>query len=135
MKIFVDTNILIDVLVPRQDKSLSFTSSLFLSLRDKKGYELCVSTISMATCAYFLKDKEGSAAKLKSLIKGITVLDTLASDFADALSAGENDIEDAMQFSVASSNKCDLIVTRDKHGFLKSPVPFMTPDSVLSQIM
>lgn len=134
MKIFVDTNVLIDVLVPRQDRSLSFTSGLFLSLRDKKGYELCVSTKSMATCAFFLKDKEDSATKLKSLIRGITVLDTLASDFTAALSTGEKDIEDAMQFSIAERSSCDLIATRDKHGFLQSPIPFMTPDSILSQI-
>jgi len=134
MKIFVDTNVLLDTIVPRQDKSLKLSSGLFLSLRDQKDYELCVSTISLSTCAFYLKDNLESISKIKILTKGLTILDTLSSDFTSALSSGEKDIEDAMQFSVASRSKCDLIATRDKSGFLKSPVPFMTPSEILSRI-
>jgi len=134
MRIFVDTNVLLDTIVPREDASIKITSGLLLSLRDQKDYELCVSTISMATCAFYLKDNNKSVAKIKNLTKGLTILDTLASDFSSALSSGEKDIEDAIQFSVASRCKCDLIATRDKHGFLKSPVPFMTPAEILSKI-
>jgi len=134
MRIFVDTNVLLDTIIPREDVSLKLSSGLLLSLRDQKDYELCVSTISMATCAFFLKDNSESIAKLKILTKGLTILDTLSSDFLSALSSGEKDIEDAMQFCVAARNRCDLIATRDKHGFLKSPVPSMTPVDILSQI-
>jgi len=134
MRIFVDTNVLLDVIVPREDASLKITSGLFLNLRDQKGYELCVSTISMATCAFYLKGNMESVSKMKVLTKGLTILDTLSSDFQTALSFGEKDIEDAMQFCVAARSRCDLIATRDKHGFLRSPVPFMTPADILSHI-
>jgi len=134
MRIFVDTNVLLDTIVPRHDVSLKITSGLLLSLRDERDYELCVSTISLATCSFYLKDNNESVSKMKSLTKGLTVLDTLSSDFFYALSSGEKDIEDAMQFAVASRSNCDLIATRDKHGFLKSPIPFMTPGDILSQI-
>lgn len=132
MKIFVDTNILLDILIPRKDRSYTENSAVFLELRNKTGYELCVSTISMATCSYFLKDREDSVKRLRLLTKNLTILDTLASDFLTALKAKQPDIEDAMQLSVAASNHCDLIVTRDKTGFANSPVPYMTPESVLS---
>jgi len=134
MRIFVDTNVLLDIIVPREDASLKIASGLFLSLKDQKDYELCVSTVSLATCAFYLKDNRESVSKMKILIKGLTIFDTLSTDFLSALSSGEKDIEDAMQFCVAARNQCDLIATRDKHGFLKSPVPFMTPSEILSHI-
>jgi len=134
MRIFVDTNVLLDTIVPREDASLKITSGLLLSLRDQKDYELCVSTVSMATCAFFLKNSSESVSKMKLLTKGLTILDTLSTDFFCALSSGEKDIEDAMQFCVAARTGCDLIATRDKHGFMKPPVPFMTPADILSHI-
>lgn len=134
MRIFVDTNVLLDTIVPRQNQSLKITSGLFLSLRDQKEYELCVSTLSLATCAFYLKDTSEATKKMKALVKGLTVLDTLSSDFYDALASGEKDIEDAMQFSVASRTQCDLIATRDKKGFKKSLVPFMTPSEILAEL-
>lgn len=135
MRIFVDTNVLLDIIIPREDSTLKITSGLFLSLRDQKDYELCVSTVSMATCAFYLKDNKESVSKMRILTKGLTILDTLACDFSSALSYEQKDIEDAIQFSVASRYKCDLIATRDKHGFRKSPVPFMTPNMILSKIL
>lgn len=134
MKIFVDTNVLLDTIVPRQNRQFTVDSGLFLSLRDTKDYELCVSTLSLATCAFYLRDKEGVHRRMKLLTDRMTILDTRASDFQSAMASGENDVEDAMQFSVAASNNCDLIVTRDKLGFRKSPVPFMTPDEVLNRL-
>lgn len=134
MKIFVDTNILLDILVQRKNKSFTENSALFLELRKQTGYELCVSTISMATCSYFLKDRDDSAERLRLLTKDLTVLDTLALDFQAALKTNQPDIEDAMQFSVAASNHCDLIVTRDKTGFTNSPISYLTPEAVLSQV-
>jgi len=74
MRIFVDTNVLLDTIVPREDASLKITSGLLLSLRDQKDYELCVSTVSMATCAFFLKDSSESVSKMKLLTKEILFL-------------------------------------------------------------
>lgn len=134
MKIFVDTNILLDTILPRKDKSFTENSALFLELRCVDGYELCVSTISMATIAFYLKDRADSAQRLRVLTKHMTILDTKATDFKAALDINQSDVEDAMQFCVASSNGCNLIVTRDKSGFVKSPITFMTPEKVLSLI-
>lgn len=134
MKIFVDTNVLLDTILPRKDRTFTENSALFLELRHTKEYELCVSTISLATIAFYLKEKQDSIKRMKTLMKGITILGTLASDFSTALQSGQPDIEDAMQFSVAATNKCDLIATRDKTGFLKSPIKFMTPEEILLQI-
>lgn len=134
MRIFVDTNVLLDTITPRKDTSLKISSGLLLSLRNEKDYELCVSTISLATCAFYLKENSETVSKMKCLIKGLTILDTLSSDFLNALSTEERDIEDAIQFTVASRNRCDLIATRDRRGFLKSPVPFMTPDEIISHL-
>lgn len=134
MKIFVDTNVLLDTILPRKDRSFTENSALFLELRHTKEYELCVSTISLATIAFYLKERQDSIKRMKILTKGMTILDTLASDFSAALQVNQPDIEDAMQFSVAATNRCDLIATRDKTGFLKSPIKFMTPEEILLQI-
>lgn len=134
MKIFVDTNVLLDTILPRKDRSFTENSALFLELRHTKEYELCVSTVSLATIAFYLKERQDSIKRMKILTKGMTILDTLASDFSAALQVNQPDIEDAMQFSVAATNRCDLIATRDKTGFLKSPIKFMTPEEILLQI-
>lgn len=134
MKIFVDTNILLDTILPRKEKSFTENSALFLELRNREGYELCASTISMATVAFYLKDRADSGQRLLTLTKNITILDTKATDFKAALHTNQKDIEDAMQFCVAGSNGCDLIVTRDKTGFVNSPIEHMTPEKVLAMI-
>lgn len=92
MKIFVDTNVLLDTILPRKDRTFTENSALFLELRHTKEYELCVSTISLATIAFYLKERQDSIKRIKTLMKGITILDTLASDFSTALQSNQPDI-------------------------------------------
>ena len=134
MKIFVDTNILIDVLTLRRDISLTDGSARFLRLKGHKAFSLCVSASSMATCFYFLEKDKDAAGKMRMLTRNMTVVDSTGRDFAYALDSGLPDLEDAMQISSAMESQCEVIVTRDKKGFAGSRLPVFNPEEFIAKV-
>ena len=124
--IFVDTNIIIDLLAKR-DLFYKDAQALF-TLSDKKEIQLCISSLSFANAYYsILKhhkdiDAKKYLAKFKVLVKVLPLEDkaielALASDF--------NDFEDGLQYFIAMDNESDIIITRNKKDFKNSKIPVM----------
>jgi predicted nucleic acid-binding protein len=125
--IFVDTNIIIDLLAKRdlfyKDAQVLFT------LSDKKEIQLCISSLSFANAYYSIVkhhkdiDAKKYLAKFKVLVKVLPLEDkaielALASDF--------NDFEDGLQYFIAMDNESDIIITRNKKDFKNAKIPVMT---------
>jgi len=125
--IFVDTNIIIDLLAKRElfykDAQALFT------LSDKKEIQLCISSLSFANAYYSIVkhhkdiDAKKYLAKFKVLVKVLPLEDkaielALASDF--------NDFEDGLQYFIAMDNESDIIITRNKKDFKNAKIPVMT---------
>ena len=64
---------------------------------------------------------------LRNMRKFIAVLPMTDRTVDWALASGFSDFEDAMQYDCAVSGSADVIVTRDKAGFLASQIPVVTP--------
>lgn len=125
--IFVDTNIIIDLLAKR-DLFYKDAQALF-TLSDKKEIQLCISSLSFANAYYSIVkhhkdiDAKKYLAKFKVLVKVLPLEDkaielALASDF--------NDFEDGLQYFIAMDNESDIIITRNKKDFKNSKIPVMT---------
>ena len=125
--IFVDTNIIIDLLAKR-DLFYKDAQALF-TLSDKKEIQLCISSLSFANAYYSIvkhhKDINAKKylAKFKVLVKVLPLEDkaielALASDF--------NDFEDGLQYFIAMDNESDIIITRNKKDFKNAKIPVMT---------
>jgi predicted nucleic acid-binding protein len=125
--IFVDTNIIIDLLAKR-DLFYKDAQALF-TLSDKREIQLCISSLSFANAYYSIVkhhkdiDAKKFLAKFKVLVKVLPLEDkaielALASDF--------NDFEDGLQYFIAMDNESDIIITRNKKDFKNAKIPVMT---------
>lgn len=134
--LFLDTNIIIDLLAKREPFYKS-AAQLF-SLADKMKLQLCVSALTFANTNYILlKEKNPEEIrlilrKLKLLLK-VTSLD----DKIIGLSLNDNnfkDYEDALQYYSALENDADVIITRNLKDFQKSKIPVLTAEQYLQRI-
>ena len=125
--IFVDTNIIIDLLAKR-DLFYKDAQALF-TLSDKKEIQLCISSLSFANAYNSIVkhhkdiDAKRYLAKFKVLDKVLPLEDkaielALASDF--------NDFKDGLQYFIAMDNESDIIITRNKKDFKNAKIPVMT---------
>src|SRR5690606_15025793 len=132
--VFVDTNIIIDLLAKRE-LFYKDAQDLF-TLGDKKQIQLCISSLSFANAYYSIvkhhKDVDAKKylSKFKVLVTVFPLEDkaielALASDFAD--------FEDGLQYFIAMDNEADIIITRNTKDFKSSRIPVMTAGEYLKK--
>lgn len=134
-KLFIDTNIILDLLGQRapfyQDAAKIF------SLADRKEVKLYVSSLSFANANYILsklKSKEEARAiltRFKVLVEVLALDDKILelSLNDDAFS----DFEDGLQYYTALENESDVIITRNLRDFKTSAIPVMTAGQYLQK--
>jgi predicted nucleic acid-binding protein len=125
--VFVDTNIIIDLLAKREP-FYKDAQELF-TLSDKKIIQLYISSLSFANAYYSIIkhhkeiDAKKYLAKFKVLVK-VLPLDDKAIELA--LASNFNDFEDGLQYYIAIANDADIIITRNKKDFKNSEIPVLT---------
>lgn len=137
MRVFLDTNILLDTLVSRDNPVFAENAATILSLGDSGAVELFMSALSIPTIAYVLKNMSPSAKKtiIRELVDIVKVLPSLPTHVTNMLEGQMTDIEDALQVQSAVEGCCDVIVTRNIHDFKLSKIPAITPDDFLHRIL
>ena len=123
MRVFVDTNILID-LVCEREPFVEDARKLFAM-----GYtgqlQLVVSALSIVNTIYVGR-KYGYTDIKEQLVRVagfVEVADLKAMISIAALESKWSDYEDAVQCFTATNELSDCIVTRNKKDFLYSPIP------------
>jgi predicted nucleic acid-binding protein len=140
MKAFLDTNILLDLLLERDGYE---ASARILQLRDEGKVNLCVSILTMVNVAYVYKKSVGQNVvipNLKCLSDIVTVLPMNNEMLQQALYLEGKDFEDILQYTCAIQNQCDAVITRDvkdfriHHGLknIAESIPVYSPDSFLN---
>ena len=133
-KVFVDTNVVIDLLAKRQPFYID-AQNLF-TLSDKKEIELQISSLTFANAYYSIAkhhkaiDAKKYLQKFKVLVNILPLEDkaielALASDFGD--------FEDGLQYYIAMNYESDVIITRNKKDFKSSKIPVMTAEEYLKR--
>ncbi|WP_026487299.1 PIN domain-containing protein [Caldanaerobius polysaccharolyticus] len=135
MRILIDTNIVLDVLLHRTDFFDASYNVLKLSSLDK--VETLITANAITDIYYILhranKDAEKSKEAIVQLMKLMDIADVLASDVMNALSSKVTDFEDALVGAIAKRVKADYIITRNTKDFSNSPVPAIDPKDFLAQ--
>ena len=130
MRIFVDTNILIDLLADRKPFS-KFAVEIFVAAENKK-VKLFTSSHSIATSHYLLKKYLGEKElreMLLDLLDYVTVVPIDIDVLKRSLKSKHKDFEDAIQIVAAQSiEKIDCIVTRNVKDFRGAEILVLTPD-------
>lgn len=128
MKVFLDTNVIVDVLAAREP--FYRDSQSVVSYCEHHRGAGCLSALTFCTAAYVLRKylgKESLPEKMRQLRQVFHVPPVTEATVDWAIDAGLSDFEDAMQYESAKSGATDVIVTRDKTGFISSEIPVLTP--------
>lgn len=135
-KIFVDTNIVIDLL-SRREPFFEEAASLF-SLADKKQIELTVSSLTIANTSYVLL-RQMDSNNAKSILRKLRLIVNILSldDKIIGLALNDNtfsDFEDGLQYFAAIENGQELIITRNLKDYKNSKLPIMTAKQFIETI-
>ncbi|SHM45268.1 PIN domain-containing protein [Cyclobacterium lianum] len=127
-KLFVDTNILIDLL-SRREPFFEETAELF-SLADRKQVELSVSSLTIANTSYVLL-RRLDLNKVKSVLRKLRLILKILplDDKVIGLALNDEnfaDFEDGLQYFTAIEGEQELIISRNLKNFKNSKLPTMT---------
>ena len=126
MKVFVDTNVLIDYVCQRGDFAESANRLMVLGYVGKVHLQtlaLSYVTAMFVACKY----KYGNVDEALLFVSNfVEVLDLQGKVVVDMLSSGWKDYEDATQNQSAINAGADCIVTRNKKDFKSSTLPIYT---------
>jgi predicted nucleic acid-binding protein len=131
MKIFLDTNILIDFISEREGVE---EASTILKLGEEGNFELVTSFLSMANTAYIVRrghTRDQLYMILNTLAELIDILPMDSSQFSSALRKQSSDFEDMLQYQCALAAGCDIIVTRNTRDFTFSIIPVLSAKEFL----
>jgi predicted nucleic acid-binding protein len=133
-QVFVDTNILIDLLADRPPFS-KFAIEIF-DRAEKNKVKLFTSSHSYATTHYLLKKYMEEAALrqvLFSLLDFIAIIPIDLAIIRKSLLSKHKDFEDAIQIFAANSiDNLDFIVTRNIKDFKNTGIAVLPPDELLN---
>ena len=135
-KVFVDTNILVDLIADRIPFS-KFAIQIFSKAEEGKT-KLYTSSHSIATTHYLLK-KYIDEKELRDILHDILDYLNIVAIDQDVIKKGlrskHKDFEDAIQtISAYSIEKLDCIVTRNIKDFKGSEILVLTPDELIKHL-
>ena len=116
-KVYLDTNILINILLDRDLEHISINKiAPFL-----KQSQVYMSTLSVHITYYILKIKPNTSMHRRSmaLINRINLVPLSQEIINQSLNNFSIDFEDTLQYYSALDQNCDYILTRDKKNFKK----------------
>lgn len=132
MKLFLDTNVVLDLILKRKPFFEDIAKIVFLYETGK--CELVTSSVSFVNCNYILGrniKKEKVLDNLKILRLICKIIDVTQSDIDTSLNSNFTDFEDGVQYYSASRNDCNYIITRDKKDYINSEIPVLSPTDFL----
>ena len=133
-KLFIDTNVVIDLLGKREP-FYNEAAKLF-SLADKGEITLVVSSLTFANTNYVLSKLKNaqSARDILTKFKILVIVADLNDKIVDLALSDKafSDFEDGLQYYAAIENEAKIIITRNLKDFKASALPVMTAQSFLN---
>jgi len=132
MHLFLDTNILLDIIESRPE--FVENSSKVLSIAEEIDAKIFIAWHGLATIYYLIRrgrtEKE-AMYEIDKILGWAEIAPVDSSSASRARSLNLPDFEDAMQCASAENCFADIIVTRNMKDFNRSPIPAMTPTEFL----
>lgn len=134
MRIMIDTNVVMDVLLKREPFfQASYEVMKQSALEQAEGF---ISAAAATDIFYLLrkvlKDKQAAKDSLEKLMQLVGFADALGEDMNAALASNMTDFEDALVSAIAARCRMDYIITRNTRDFRESPVKALTPQEFLN---
>ena len=133
MRLLLDTNVLLDVLLarsPHADAAVRILAAV------EAGVVTGVIGATSVTTVFYLATKAVGVRRAKGHVRTILSLFEIApvteAVLARALELGFADFEDAVIHEAARAARCTGIVTRDAQGFKRADLPVYSPTELLA---
>jgi predicted nucleic acid-binding protein len=133
MKLLLDINVLLDVLLQRDP--WAEPAADLLTRVERGEADGFVAAHTLTTIHYVVsraRDRQSAAAAVTDLLRFLEVVPIEKVDFSQALVLPKDDFEDAVQAAAALKIGADYIVTRDEKGFGGLAIPSVNSGEVLS---
>ncbi|MBP3764089.1 MAG: PIN domain-containing protein [Bacteroidales bacterium] len=132
-KVFVDTNVLLDLLLERDPWAKD--AAILFSMADRREIELLCCSLSFSTAIYLMQrfkyTRKEIVSKL-SIVKSICTITTINGSVIDRILQSDFcDLEDAIQYYSALAYGAEVIVTRNTADFSEVRIPVFTPQDYL----
>jgi predicted nucleic acid-binding protein len=135
VKILIDTNIVLDLILEREP-FVEDAIALFEQIEQGK-LEGHIAATTITNIFYIIRKAEGrevALAAVNRLLIGLQFCVVDRQTVGMALSLGLKDFEDSIQLACATLNQLDGIVTRDRKDFIGSNLPIYSPTELLNQL-
>jgi predicted nucleic acid-binding protein len=118
MKIFIDTNVFLDLILKRED----FDKALLLfNAVEKKLFDAVIADITLLNIDYIAKKQVADVRDFLTLVNNnFQIVGSANAQFAKALLIKNDDLEDNVQYILAKETQCEVIITNDKTFYAKS---------------
>ncbi len=128
MRLFLDTNVVLDVLADR--KPYADDAAFVLSVIEEGEAEGFIAAHTATTLFYLLERDLGlrkAKSALADLLKLVEVVPVDHDRLLHAMAMNWKDFEDAVQAACAAKAEADYLVTRNPSDFSKSDLDVITP--------
>ncbi|MGI8548911.1 MAG: PIN domain-containing protein [Gemmatimonadaceae bacterium] len=133
MKLLIDTNVILDVILAREPWAKDAAALLDLIERGQaEGY---VASHAITTVDYVVARSRGrgiATTAVSDLLRLLPVVPLETADFQHALVLGLADYEDAVQAAASRKIGADYLVTRNNKDFREAPISPRSPGEVLA---
>jgi predicted nucleic acid-binding protein len=133
VNVFLDTNVLLDVLA-RRDPFYADSAEVW-TLVERRRIVGHISTLSLPNLFYLMRQAKGQrvARKTMRILKDLFALVPLdARITGDAIDSTIGDFEDALQFFSAIAAGATTLITRNPRDFPIGGIPIQTPSEFLA---
>lgn len=136
MKLLIDTNVVLDVLLKREP--YFDASRKVLELAGNQNIQEYVSASSITDIYYIVhrqtKSKDTARELIKKLLMIVSVAGVAEREIRTALNLDWTDFEDSVQYAIATLNFYDGVVTRNASDYKKSKIKIWEPVGLLAEI-
>ena len=134
-RVFIDTNILLDLLLERQPWVNQ--ASVLFSMADRKELDLLCCSLSFYTAIYLMNRLKYTRKEIitkLTIVKSLCTVTTVDSSVIDrVLQSDFSDLEDGMQYYSALAANAEVIVTRNEKDYALSNIPVLSPTEFLNE--
>jgi len=133
MTVFLDTNILLDVLGERHPH-YSAAARIWAEVENGR-LKAAVSAISFNNIHYILRKVVGASKAREAIVSLSAIFSIVALDVSvitQAINISQADFEDSIQFVSALRVGADHLVTRDADNFPKQPLSVISPSELVA---
>ena len=135
MKLLIDTNVILDVLLRREP--FFHTAAAVLNLSQRNDVQEYVSASAITDIYYIankqMKDRASVQNLLKRLLMVVSVAAVSEQETRNALDLSWADFEDCVQYSVALLNEMDGIVTRNPSDYQQAAIQIWLPEQAVKK--